>query len=297
MSVEKQSLGVNSAVTAVDDRLAVPFRPDFLIIGAQKSGTSSLASALKRHPEIYLPDAKEAQHFGKVPDEEIGGEGYRDFFSGWSGERLIGEATPEYLLIPAAARQIAKFAPGAKLIAILRNPVDRLYSSYWHSQRAGQVYPTFEAFLDGQISARGAAQPMVGANIVYGHYVNQLQRYFDLGVDPAQLLVLLFDDLVGEPAETLATVQEFLGVRPLLKKLPQDNSNQNSILPPVGRRMVVRIKKANHPLGARITRITQRPNPAPSMNRFTRMGLVEYYRPYNDALGVLLGRDLSEWNR
>ena len=305
MSVQKQGFevdpavnsAVNSAVNAVAERLTVPFRPDFLVIGAQKSGTTSLAQALRRHPELFIPGTKEAKHFGSVPDEAVAGEQYRDFFSGWSGERLIGEATPEYLFLPAAARQIVKFVPDAKLIAVLRNPVDRLYSAYWHARRVGQVYPTFESFLDDQISARGTELPMVGNNIIYGHYVYHLQRYFDLGVDPSKLLVLLFDDLVGEPAETLLTVQEFLGVRPLLKRVPQANSNQESMVPPAVRRILWRIKQVNPSLGVRMSRRTNRVREAPPMNRFTRMGLVEYYRPYNNALATLIGRDLSEWNR
>ena len=279
------------------ERLALPVRPDFLIIGAQKSGTTSLAIALGRHPEIHLPEAKEAHHFGSVPDEEAGGESYRRFFSGWSGERLIGEATPEYLFNPKSARQIAAGAPDAKLIAVLRNPVDRLYSAYWHAQRAGSTYRTFEAFLEAQISARASHERMVGSNIVYGHYAIQLQRYHRLGVDPSRIQVLLFDDLVADPRAALALVQRFIGVEPLVKRLPRSNSNRSSILPPAGRRVLFRIRKRNVAVGRRIAMFTDRDHVVPRMRQFTRLGLIEYYRPHNEALAELIGRDLSAWDR
>ena len=85
--------------------------PTFLILGAQKCGTTSLARALARNPHIFLPSAKEAHYFGEVADEDIDAATYSQFFSGWSHEPMIGEATPEYLALPGAASQIHRLLP------------------------------------------------------------------------------------------------------------------------------------------------------------------------------------------
>ncbi len=125
--------------------------PNFLVIGATKSGTTSLYTYLKQHPEVYMP-MKEPNFFaleGREPPFFRGPEGwkepsqkritdlegYRTLFAGASGEKAMGEVSPLYLYAPQAAYRIRRYVPEAKLVAILRNPVERAYSAYMHLVR------------------------------------------------------------------------------------------------------------------------------------------------------------------
>src|SRR5262245_35984407 len=130
--------------------------PDFLILGAQKSGTSTLATALGRHPDIYIPWMKEAHYF-HTKDARADAPEYQAFFSDRQGERFAGEATPDYLYVAEAAINIARELPEARFVVILRNPVDRAYSAYWHARRAGAIEGSFEEGLacEGLHLARG----------------------------------------------------------------------------------------------------------------------------------------------
>ena len=116
--------------------------PNFLIIGAMKSGTTALYYYLEQHPEIYMSPVKEPNFFSSQERENAAGAvarigNYRDLFRGVSGETAIGEASHSYLYEPGAAAEIRRYAPEAKLIAILRNPIDRAYSHFLHMVRSG----------------------------------------------------------------------------------------------------------------------------------------------------------------
>ena len=126
--------------------------PTFLIIGAGKSGTTSLYYYLKQHPQVYMSPVKEAHFFdqdeGEKPDFRGPGrsspppitsiEDYRALFRGVTDETAVGEATPSYIYIPGAPGRIRRRIPDAKLIAGLRNPTDRAYSAFLHTVRSGR---------------------------------------------------------------------------------------------------------------------------------------------------------------
>lgn len=272
------------------------FRPDFLVLGAQKSGTSSLAKALRGHPDVFLPGAKEAHHYGMVPDDEVGGEAYRRFFAGHRGQAVVGEATPEYLYLPEACRQIVTFAPDVRAVVVLRNPVDRAYSAYWHGVRVGRIRGSFEgALLD---EARALADSKWGFRSLFdrGRYVVQLERYVRAGLDRSQLLVVVHEDLVADPAAGLAAVQEHLGVEPRVTELSRANGAQRSVLPPRLRLALAQNKRRSE-AARRLQRASLRRFTPPPMHPLTRRALAERYLPYDRALEEWLGRDLSVWRR
>ena len=125
--------------------------PNFLIIGAVKAGTTSLHDWLSQHPQIYMSSIKELNFFafegdnlevfkGKFNKEYLAGfettlQGYRKHFQGVTNEIAIGESSPTYLYHPKAPERIQHYIPDVKLIAILRNPVERAYSNYLHTIR------------------------------------------------------------------------------------------------------------------------------------------------------------------
>jgi Sulfotransferase family len=115
----------------------VPTIPDFFVVGAAKSGTTSLYHYLDQHPDVYMPRNKEPHYFSRVPPFPGRGshpvtseEEYLDLFKLWNKESVAGEASPSYLWDEKAPYRIKETVPQAKIIAILRHPVERAYSHY-----------------------------------------------------------------------------------------------------------------------------------------------------------------------
>jgi hypothetical protein len=270
------------------------FPPDFLILGAQKCGTSSMASALRLHPDIYVPRSKEAHHFGFVDDDEVGGSHYQSFFAEWAGQSVVGEATPRYLSRPRSAEQICRYLPEVKAIVLLRNPIDRAYSAYWHGWRVGQLRGGFGEAVESDL-ADGRPDPRAFEDIVRrGQYAEQLQRYIDLGFEEDRMLILRFDEILRDATGALLIVQEFLGVDTVLTEFPHLNEARGTWLPRFMRKPLAR--RRSKQLGRRILRASRRPLTAPPMDSEVRALLVSHYRPWNDRLSVLLGRDFSDWD-
>ena len=189
--------------------------PNFLIIGAMKSGTTALYYYLEQHPEIYMSPVKEPNFFSSQEQENAADAvtqlgTYQHLFRGVSGEKAIGEASHSYLYEPMAAAEIRRYVPEAKLIAILRNPIDRAYSHFLHMVRSGtEPLDDFAQALreEGGIHKERAFQDYIGR----GLYYNQLRRYF--GTFPReQVRIYLYEDLSGAPISTVQDAFRFLKV-------------------------------------------------------------------------------------
>jgi Sulfotransferase domain len=177
--------------------------PDYVIIGAQKGGTSFLYYLLTRHP-LVEPAARKELHFFDQPELfDNGAEWYRRCFprlNSKDGQRSItGEATPYYLFDPPVAKRMAETVPKARLIALLRNPVDRAYSHYQMQVKRGTEPRTFEEAIEQQHSSY----------VSRGIYVDQLLRWFEF-FSKDQMLILKSEDFFERPVETLKVVLTFL---------------------------------------------------------------------------------------
>src|SRR5918996_4052610 len=177
--------------------------PDFVIIGAQKGGTSFLYYLLTRHP-LVEPAARKELHFFDQPEHfDNGAEWYRRCFprlSSKDGQRSItGEATPYYLFDPPVAKRMAEIVPNARLIALLRNPVDRAYSHYQMQVKRGTEPRDFEEAIEQQDSSY----------VSRGLYVDQLLRWSEF-FSKEQMLILKSEDFFERPVETLKVVLGFL---------------------------------------------------------------------------------------
>jgi len=198
--------------------------PDFLVIGAQKAGTTALYAYLRWHPGIAGPSWKEVSFFDR--HWWRGEAWYRGQFPLRAGERLVGEASPSYLFHPLAPERARRLVPGVKLVALLRDPVDRAYSQYQHEVALGREPLSFEDALAAEDDRlRGEVERLVADPRAFsrawwdhsyasrGRYAEQLQRW--LAVFPReQLLVVRTEDLGQRPAETYATILSFLGAEP-----------------------------------------------------------------------------------
>jgi len=197
--------------------------PDFLIIGAQKAGTTALYAYLRRHPNVTGPPWKEVSFFDR--HYRRGEAWYRGNFP-IKRHALVGEASPSYLFHPLVPERVATLVPHARLIVLLRDPVDRALSHYHHEVALGREELPFEdALAREEERTRGEVERMLQDpayfsetwwNYTYvarGRYAEQLERW--LAFFPReQLLVLASDELSDEPEETYARVLEFLGAAP-----------------------------------------------------------------------------------
>jgi hypothetical protein len=189
--------------------------PNFLLIGAQKCGTTWLWRMLREHPDVFTPEAKELHFFNKATGYARGLDWYREQFAGHAGEIAIGECTPNYfwtsrdeaeILESGRTRDIPALVnehyPGMKLMVLLRDPVDRAVSAYYHHINAGRVAPGQRIFDVGH---------RFGI-ISMGWYDVHLEAW--LGQFPRDQLMILFyeEDITAEPVQTLREVYRFVGV-------------------------------------------------------------------------------------
>jgi hypothetical protein len=175
--------------------------PNFAYIGTSKAGSTWLLNALARHPQVYLASSKGLYYFDQHFDE--GRQWYLDHFRPAGDRAAVGEISHSYLSSPPAAARIAELNPGMRLLACLREPVDRAFSDYLDLRKNGQ--------FDGPFTAALERFPRL---LDRGRYATHLQRYLDL-FPLQQLHVSLFDDLRTDPQAYADDVFEFLGIRRL----------------------------------------------------------------------------------
>lgn len=270
--------------------------PTFLIVGAMKSGTTSLARHLAEHPDVYLPRRTKEIHFFDHHFDR-GPEWYSSFFLDAAAQRAVGEATPNYMSDPVTIERMFALVPHAKLIAILRNPVDRAYSHYWHNRARGREPLGFEDALAAEPTrAPAARQGTLFDYVDRGRYILQLQNL--CAVFPREsLLVTIFDDLRDDPAATFRSVCAFLEISEDFVPTSLGGKFGSSNLE-VRSQTVKRLAK-RLPAWARrgAWKLNTRRIPQRAMDASTRRRLLDEFRPDNALLEAWLGRDLSGWGR
>ncbi|MCM1981519.1 sulfotransferase family protein [Lyngbya confervoides] len=294
--------------------------PNFLIIGAAKAGTTSLYAYLQQHPQIFLSTPKEPRFFalaGDTPQYQgpiqlinqgsvTSWEDYQALFAGASEAAIArGEASTIYLYDPRAVGRIRHYLPEAKLIAILRNPVDRAYSSYLHLVRDGQETLSFEAALAAEPERIRQGWPPLWHYQQRGYYYAQLKPYYDV-FDPAQIKILRFEDLAQNPKALMQELFRFLGVSTDFR--PDFTEKQNVSGVPKSQALSYLLNRDNPlkslskillPQSLRKAgyRILQRRNTGTktTLRPDTRAWLTRSYREDMTQLEALLGEDLSSW--
>jgi len=295
-------------------------RIDAMIGGVEKGGTTSLGAYVEQHPRVLShlsggekPESIEFTVFVDGRSEDPGQ--YRRAFDRVFprepvGEEIVLAKSVGILHLPDAARRLHRHNPRCRLIFSLRNPVDRAYSSFWYQVwRGEEEAATFEEGLERERERRrsGIRDPhrmYVGK----GEYVRHLQNISYLfGGD--RLHVVLLEDLVEAPAETVNAVFEFLGLesRPVQKAGRKNKAKRprwawlsqwtrtRDPARTVYRTVVPR--RVREPLHWWLRRINTVEGEYPPMSESTRMRLVEHFVPFNRELEEFLGRSLDGWNR
>jgi hypothetical protein len=244
-------------------RLTAPWRglPDFLLIGAMKAGTSSLYYYLTRHPQVLQAARKEVHYFDMYRDRPL--VFYRQFFPLAAKLRrrgaLTGESSPGYMYLPEIPPMIReRLGPEVSFIAVLRDPVERAISHYGHLARwPGETRP-IEMYLEHvpsrdegyMLDARDPCgwryRPHRNDIIARGIYDVQLRRYIEtFGRD--RLHVMLFEELLADPAGELDRAFGFLGVSPARVNTEKvlNAGHQIEVAPAVRQRLAERFAPAN----------------------------------------------------
>jgi Sulfotransferase domain len=239
--------------------------PDFLILGAQKAGTTALYAYLRWHPQITGPSFKEVSFFDR---HYAHGEGWYRAHMPARRRPLVGEASPSYLFHPLAPERVASMLPDARLIALLRNPVDRAFSHYQHEVALGREPLSFEDAIDREEERmRDEVERMVREpsyfshawwNYTYvarGRYAEQLERWF-ARFPRERLLVLFTEELAADTAGTYRRVLDFLGAGAHdLESYPRIFEREYEQMPPATRARLERLfEEPNRQLSALLNR-------------------------------------------
>ena len=266
--------------------------PNFIIIGAPRSGTTALSQYLSGHPQVFVSAQKELFFFDRRFDRGL--DWYTNHFVGAEGKSAVGEASPRYMYIEEAMARMARVIPQAKLIAILRHPVDRAYSYYWHRRAYGHERREFTDIVAAELAAwHGGApvEPLFLEGGRYRKYLSMVCRYF-----PREgLQVLIFEELRAAPRPTFAAVCRFLGVDET--SVPADLGRvfnpyeefRSSALRKLGARLPRFVRR-------RIRGLNVRRKSYPPMDPTLRQALHAQFAGENTALAAWLGRDLSIWS-
>lgn len=187
--------------------------PNLFIVGAQKSGTTSLHNYLSEHPEIYMSKVKEPSYFSKFPGsiqigEDITEEEYYRLFKDVKNEKIIGEGSVSYLYDPSSAKAIYDVNPNAKIIILLRDPVDRTFSHFLKPDNK----MTFEQKINKDFKNIDEENPNYENIVNWGLYPKQVKRYLDIFHD--QVKIIIFEEFFSDPTTKIKEILEFLGLEP-----------------------------------------------------------------------------------
>lgn len=198
--------------------------PDFLVLGTQKGGTTSLHALLARHPGVYLPACKEVHYFSL--HAQLSPSWYAAHFAEARPGQLRGDITPYYLFHPQAAERIRRLLPKARLLVLLRDPVERCLSQYFHARRLGfEDLGLEEALARENERLHGAALALRDADgrhwshqkhsyVSRSRYAEQLQRY-EKRFPQEQMLVLRSEDFFERTPEVWERILRFLELPPM----------------------------------------------------------------------------------
>ena len=307
-------------------------KPNFFIVGAPKCGTTSLHEYLQRHPNVFMPFFKEPHFFGS----DLEGSRFRQFrnkperylklFRDARGEKRIGESSPWYLASQRAAEEIQAYDPAAKIIIMLRNPIDMMYSMWSQFRYSGnEQIGSFEEALAAEADRRAGRRIRRAAHCITGLYyremarfVKQVPRYFER-FGQENVMVLIFDDFRSDTPAAYRAVLDFLDLDPQ-DKMTFDIRNPNKeVRLEWLQKLIVDSGFSLMLLKDRLTYLATTHSLVPYSFRTRAVkGVIAVYTKYErrspltttlrkrlagelegeiDALSALLDRDLTHWYR
>lgn len=283
---------------------------DVMIAGAQKAGTSSLGQYLDQHPDIHTHSQLEMAYFVRDEEYEMGFDHvYSKYFQPDIDSKVLLAKSVGIMYFPSAMQRLYEHNPNCKILVILREPVARAYSAYWYMRRVGiEDAVSFSQALDLEGERQTSDTPQ-GKHCLYrdrGIYHRQIQHLYDL-FGPQNVHVLLLNDLMSQPRNTLDNILDFIGI----PTLEINTASKSNTAKATRFELLSRALKSNNGLkgamqkvfpqqyltSARkfIVRLNERKFDVPKMETHIRHDLAAFFEPHNSELEQLLDRSLESW--
>ena len=273
--------------------------PNFLIIGSQKAGTTSLYNILKQHPQIFMADRKEINFFFKDDEYARGVDKYAQHFADCADQLACGEASPGYICHPEAPARIHALLPDVKLILTVRDPIKRAISQYWDNRRHLSESHTFAEAVDLYLSDEYHPDKIgYFSRGVYMRYIENYLEYFPR----ENLLILPFEEMISDSSNFYKHIYTFLGVDEDFSTEDFDEAfNPTEVWKNPFYQMLIRKPRYQTRIPAKLRRLfywgKKMPFSAPLIDDESRQRLEEFYRPWNDKLRRFLGVELVSWGQ
>lgn len=268
--------------------------PDFLIVGAMKAGSTTLMDYLVSHQEVGIPN-EEINYFDKDDNYKKGVSWYANWFNKFKDYNIVGEKTPAYCYEPKAVKRIYEQNPKMKLVWILRNPVKRTYSNYWHYIRIGKEILSFKECIEKE--SERIKKDWYKGYFNRSVYADQVERYLEY-FPMSQMHFIIFEEFIKSPEKGLEDLSNFLGitVTKFTQKPLVSNKGYRPLCIPAeyyarqwfGYGIIHKIvHNTNKWLGSKYTPI----------DTDIERDLYDRFQPKNKRLEILLKRKLSIWNK
>ena len=301
--------------------------PNFFLVGGPKCGTTAMYEYLRQHPQIFMPEDKEPHFFD--PDFQLPTmaakyydlQSYLSLFKGAEGYEWIGEASVWYLYSEVAARNIYRFNPEAKIIVMLRSPLEMMHSLYDQQVISeNEDLPTFEAAIAAEVERKQGKRIPPQANVKKlfyrdaARFSQQVRRYFDT-FSRQNTHVIIYDDFRADTAKAYRDTLAFLGVdtgfqpefavvnankritSPLIRRVRRFLIKPPAWFPPelVPKAMTFIPSTIANSVKDRLYAISTEQVTRQPMSPALRAQLQEEFRPEVEQLSALVGRDLTHW--
>ena len=314
----------------------IPVLPNFFIVGAPKAGTTSLYHYLDQHPDVYMSPVKEPNYFaeeirlgnvsaqwqdwahreynslqlylrGPMQEKRFGGivaswSDYLKLFANVNGEKAIGEASVCYLWSKTAARSIASTTPNAKIVMVLRNPVDRAFSQYKQALASGLIAKSFREQVRNSLKNQSDQFELLNPFLEFGLYYDQVKRYTEQ-FSEENLRIYLYEEFKQAPTQITSDIFSFLTVDPQFSPDVSEQHLHTSL--PRFKRINFMLKK--HGVWSPLKNIVPddyvpffkkcvfRNKQRVELDPADRLPLSNYYREDIIRLSRLINRDLHAW--
>ncbi len=284
--------------------------PNFFIVGTPKAGTTSLYHYLEEHPDVYMSPVKETNYFSY---NEIKSQGlfyneehicslnqYQEQFKGVKDEKAVGEASVSYLYYPLVPSKIKEFNPEAKIIIVLRNPIERGFSHYLMDKRLGFVHLSYENIV-WENNKHPQSELYYQQYVALGQYYEQVKRYLE-AFSEKQVKILFYEDIIKDIQSVIKELYTFLNVDYTFSPNTDQQHNvysspKNFFIQKLYAQKKIRAiakrffgENIQHQLKDNFFRKEK-----PVLNEKLRLALIEIYKTNIYKTSALLKKDLTYW--
>jgi hypothetical protein len=273
--------------------------PNFLIVGAQKCGTTSLHDVLSQHPEVCMSTIKETNFFTLQSKLDQGLDYYKTYFEHCDAAKAIGEASPGYLCYPGVHQLIKKYLGEIKIVIILRDPIKRAYSQYWDNRRQLKEHLSEQEIIHQHLDTD--YHPTKKGYFSRGVFFKDVSNYIN-SFGRHKVKVIIFEELLKNQNKGLRSLYEFLGidVDQGLQKLPKP-SNAAKIYNNPLYKLALKHPEIQKYMPQKFRRLLcfgrkiDFKYALPENENLQE--LIDFYGPWNRKLEDLLGIKLTYWHK